>query len=109
MKKFLKKPVIWVDLAVSNAKLILHRYQSLSNIINTSLFFLAMMQKPVEIVVGKALKRPPLNSCSRYHKLYLPKDIVIDRNQYKRVNLNFKIKVPENITNHIISNTSLKQ
>ena len=67
------------------------------------------MQKPVEIVVGKALKRPPLNSCSRYHKLYLPKDIVIDRNQYKRVNLNFKIKVPENITNHIISNTLLRQ
>ena len=28
---------------------------------------------------------------------------------HKLVNLNFKIKVPENITSHIISNTSVKQ
>ena len=45
----------------------------------------------------------------QYYKLYLPKDIIIDTNQYKPVNLNFKIKVPENITSHIISNTLLKQ
>ena len=38
----------------------------------------------------------------------MPKDI-IDTNQYKLVNLNFKIKVPENITSHIISYTSIKQ
>ena len=44
------------------------------------------MQKATEIVVGKTLERPPLNS--RYYKLYLPKDIVIDTNQYKLVNLN---------------------
>ena len=68
-----------------------------------------MMQRTGEIVVGKTLERPPLNSCSRYYKLYLPKDIIIDTNQYKLVNLNFKIKVPENITSHIISNTLLKQ
>ena len=67
------------------------------------------MQKTVEIVVGEALERPPLNSCSRYYKLYLSKDIVIDTNQCKLVNLNFKTKVPENITSHIISNTLLKQ
>ena len=67
------------------------------------------MQKTVEIVVGKTLERPPLNSCSRYYKLYLPKDIIIDTNQYKLVNLNFKIKVPENIASRIISNTLLKQ
>ena len=68
------------------------------------------MQKAVEIVVGKTLERPPLNSCSQYYKLYLPKDIIIiDTNQHKLVNLNFKIKVPENITSHIISNTLLKQ
>ena len=67
------------------------------------------MQKTVEIVVGKTLERPSLNSCSKYYKLYLPKDIIIDTNQYKPVNLNFKIKVPENITSHIISNTLLKQ
>ena len=66
------------------------------------------MQKTVEIVVGKTLERP-LNSCGKYYKLYLPKDIIIDTNQYKPVNLNFKIKVPENITSHIISNTLLKQ
>ena len=67
------------------------------------------MQKTVEIVVGKALERPPLNSCGRYYKLYLPKDaiiiIIIDTNQYKLVNLNFKARVPENIKSHIISNT----
>ena len=67
------------------------------------------MLKTVEVVVGKTLERPPLNSCSRYYKIYLPKDIIIDTNQYKLVNLNFKIKVPENITSHIISNTLLKQ
>ena len=68
-----------------------------------------MMQRTGEIVVGKTLERPPLNSCGRNYKLYLPKDIIIDTNQYKPVNLNFKIKVPENITSHIISNTLLKQ
>ena len=67
------------------------------------------MQKTVEVVVGKTLKRPPLNSCSRYYKLCLSKDIIIDTNQYKLVNLNFKIKVPENIASHIIWNTLLKQ
>ena len=67
------------------------------------------MQNTVEIVVEKTLERPSLNSCGRYYKLYLPKDIIIDTNQYKFVNLNFKIKVPENITSHIISNTLLKQ
>ena len=65
------------------------------------------MQKTVEIVVGKTLERPPLSSCSQYYKLYLPKDIVIDTNQFKLVNLNFKIKVPENIRSHIISNAIL--
>ena len=67
------------------------------------------MQNRVEIVVGKTLERPPLNSCSRYYKLYLLKVIIIDTNQYKLVNLNFKIKVSENIASHIISNTLLKQ
>ena len=61
------------------------------------------MQKTVEIVVGKTLERSPLNKWGRYYKLYLPKDIVIDTNQYKR-----EIKVPENITSHIASNTLLK-
>ena len=68
------------------------------------------MQKTVEIVVGKALERPPLNSCGQYFKFYLPKDviiiiiiiIIIDTNQYKLVNLNFKTRVPENIKSHII-------
>ena len=67
------------------------------------------MQNTVGIVVEKTLERPSLNSCGRCYKLYLPKDIIIDTNQYKLVNLNFKIKVPENITSHIISNTLLKQ
>ena len=39
----------------------------------------------------------------------MPKDIIIETNQYKLVNLNFKIKLPENIKSHIISNTSLTQ
>ena len=73
------------------------------------IIFLATLQKTGEIVVGKTLERPPLNSCGRYYKLYLPKDIIIHTNQYKPVNLNFKMKVPENITSHFISNTLLKQ
>ena len=68
-----------------------------------------MMQKTVEKVVGKTLERPPLNSCGRYYKLYLSKDIIIDTNQYKLIHLNFKIKVPENSMSHIISNALLKQ
>ena len=67
------------------------------------------MEKRVEIVVGKTLERPPLNSCGPYYKLHLPKDIIIDTNLYKLINLNFKIKVPENSTSHIISNILLKQ
>ena len=67
------------------------------------------MQNTVGIVVEKTLERPSLDSYSRYYKLYFPKDIIIDTNQYKLVNLNIKIKVPENITSHIISNTLLKQ
>ena len=63
------------------------------------------MQKITEAVFGKTLERPPLNSCGPYYKLYLPKHIIIDTNQYKLVNL----KVPENITSHIISNTLFKQ
>ena len=63
------------------------------------------MQKITEVVFGKTLERPPLNSCGPYYKLYLPKHIIIDTNQYKLVNL----KVPENITSHIISNTLFKQ
>ena len=70
-----------------NAQLILHRYQRLRNIINTSLFVLATMQKTVKIVVGKTLERPPLNSSGRNYKLYLPKDIIIDIDQYKLVNM----------------------
>ena len=37
------------------------------------------------------------------------KDVIIDTNQYKLVDLNFKTKVPENITSHIILNTLLKK
>ena len=73
------------------------------------IIFLATMQKTVEIVVGKTLERPPLNSCGWYYKLYLPKDTIIDTNQFKSVKFSFKIKVPENIMSHIISNTLLKQ
>ena len=88
-----------------NDQLILHCYQSLRNIINISLFFLATMQKTVEIVVVKTLD----NSCRQCYKHYLPKDIIIGTNQYKLVDLKFKIKVPDNITSFIISNTLLKQ
>ena len=65
------------------------------------MILLATMQKAVELVVGKTFDRRPLNSCGWYYKLYLPKDIIIDANQYKLVNLNFKIKMPGNITSHI--------
>ena len=73
------------------------------------IIFLATMEKTVETVVKKTLERPPLNSFGWYYKLYLWKDVIIDTNQYKLVNLNFQTKVPENITSHIISNTLLKK
>ena len=67
------------------------------------------MQKTVELAVGKTLERPPLHSCGRYYKLYLPKGITVDTNRYKLVNLSFIIKVPDNIISYIISNTLLNQ
>ena len=55
------------------------------------------MQKAVEIIVGKKLERPPLNTCCRYYRLYLPEEIAIDTNQCKDINLNFEIKLPDNV------------
>ena len=55
------------------------------------------MQKTVEIIVGQKLERPPLNTCCRYYRLYLPDEIAIDTNQCKDINLNFKIKLPDNV------------
>ena len=43
------------------------------------------MQKTVEISCGKTLERPSLEGPS----LYLPKDFIIDTNQYKLVDFNF--------------------
>ena len=68
-----------------------------------------MMQKTVEIFVGQKLERHPLNSCGRYYRLYLPEEITIDTNQYKQINLIFKIKLSDNVVSHIISNTLLNK
>ena len=38
------------------------------------------MQKTVEIIVEQKLERPPLNTCGRYYRLYLPEEITIDTN-----------------------------
>ena len=67
------------------------------------------MQKTVEIIVGQKLERTPLNTCCRYYRLYLPEEIAIDTNQCKHINLNFKIKLPDNVVSHIVSNTLLNK
>ena len=57
------------------------------------------MEKTIEIRVGKKLEIPPFNNTGCYYKLYLPEDIYLNPNQYKLVDLNFKIKVPyENLS-----------
>ena len=61
--------------------------------------------KTVEIIVKKSLEQPPLNTTSQYFKLYLPNDIVIRENEQKQINLNFQIKVLDNIIHQIISTT----
>ena len=65
--------------------------------------------KTVEIIVKELLERPPLNTSGKYFKLYLPNDIVIRENQQKQINLNFQIKVPDNIVHQIISTTLLQK
>ena len=65
--------------------------------------------KTVEIIVKKSLERLPLNTSGKYFKLYLSSDIVIRENQQKQINLNFEIKVPDNIIHHIISTTLLQK
>ena len=47
------------------------------------------MQKTVEISCGKTLERPSLDVCGQHYKLYLPKDFIIDTNQYELVDFNF--------------------
>ena len=61
--------------------------------------------KTVEIIVKKSLEQPPLNTSGKYFKFYLPNDSVIRENQQKQINLNFQIKVPDNIIHQIISTT----
>ena len=60
--------------------------------------------KTVEIIVKKSYERPPLNTSGKYFKLYIWKDI-----EQKQINLNFKVKVPDNIINQIISTTLLQK
>ena len=62
----------------------------------------------VEIIVNKKLERPPLSIYGKYFKLYLPSDIVIKDNQCKRISLNFKIKLPDNIISEVIPSTLLR-
>ena len=65
--------------------------------------------KTVEIIVKKLLEQPPLNTSGKYCKLYLPNDIDISENEQKQINLNFQIKVPDNIIHQIISTTLLQK
>ena len=65
--------------------------------------------KTVEIIVKKLLEQPPLNTSGKYCKLYLPNDIDISENEQKQINLNFQIKVPDNIIHEVFSTTLLQK
>ena len=65
--------------------------------------------KTVEIIVKKSLKRPPLKTSFKYFKVFLPNNFVIIENKQKQINLNFQIKVPDNIIHQIISTTVLQK
>ena len=65
--------------------------------------------KTVEIIVKKSLKQPPLKTSVKYLNVFLPNDFVIVENQQKQINLNFQIKVPDNITHQIVSTTVLQK
>ena len=45
----------------------------------------------------------------RYYIVYLPEEIPIDTSQCKRINLNFKIKLSDNVVSHINSNILLNK
>ena len=63
----------------------------------------------VEVIVKESLEWPPLNTSGKYFELYLPNDIVIREKEQKQINLNFQIKVPDNIIHQIISTTLLQK
>ena len=65
--------------------------------------------KTVEIIVKKSLEWAPLNTSGKYFKLFLPNDIIIGENEQKQINLDFQIKVPDNIIHQVISTTLLKK
>ena len=65
--------------------------------------------KTVEIIVKKSLKQPPLKTSVKYFNVFLPNDFVIIENQQKQINLNFQVKVPDNITHQIVSTTVLQK
>ena len=65
--------------------------------------------KTVEIIVKKSLKRSPLKTSFKYFKVFLPNNFVIIENKQKQINLNFQIKVPDNIIHQIISTTVLQK
>ena len=67
-----------------------------------------MIEKSIQITVGKKLGRPPFNNTGRYFKLYLPEDTYLNPNKYKIVDLNLKLKVPDENPSQIISETLLK-
>ena len=72
------------------------------------IFLAATVEKRIEITVGKKLEIPPFNNTGRYHKHYLPENTYANPNQYKLVDLNFKIKVPDENLSQVISDTLRK-
>ena len=65
------------------------------------LFISAMATKEIKILLDPTLKRPPLFN-GTFFKLYLPKKIILNPEEYKQIDLKFKIKIPENVTNQIV-------
>ena len=65
------------------------------------LFISAIATKQIEILLDPTLKRPPLFN-GTFFKLYLRKQIIVNPEKYKQVDLKFKIKIPENVTTQIV-------
>ena len=65
------------------------------------------MEKTIQILIKDKLERPPLLCGISNYKIYLPENVMLGPNQFKQVDLKFKIKAIHNIPIQILSDNVL--
>ena len=65
------------------------------------------MEKTIQILMKDKLERPRLLCGGSNYKIYLPENVMLGPNQFKQVDLKFKIKAIHNIPIQILSDNVL--